>query len=63
MFPLQQTLFQEPDGLFDYVSQAKVLELSESGENASPDTEQVLNLVTCSYEWDGARNIVVAVRD
>lgn len=63
MFPFQQTLFQEPDGLFGYVSQAKALELFENGENASPDTEQVLTLVTCSYEWDGARNIVVAVRD
>lgn len=63
MFPFQQTLFQEPDGLFGYVSQAKALELFENGESISPDIEQVLTLVTCSYEWDGARNIVVAVRD
>lgn len=39
------------------------LELFENGENAFPDTAQVLTLVTCSYEWDGARNIVVAVRE
>lgn len=63
MFPFQQTLFQEPDGLLDYLTQAKALELFDNGERISPDAEQVLTLVTCSYEWDGARNIVVAVRD
>lgn len=26
------------------------------------DLEQVLALVTCSYEWDSARNVLVAVR-
>lgn len=27
------------------------------------DVKQVLTLVTCSHEWNGARNIAVAVRD
>lgn len=62
MFPFQQVSFQEPDGLFSYVMQAKSLELFDNGEIlAADDIKQVLTLVTCSYEWDGARNIVVAI--
>ena len=63
MFPFQQVSFQEPDGLFSYIAQAKALELFDNGKNpAADDLKQVLTLVTCSYEWNGARNIVVAVR-
>ena len=64
MFPFQQVSFQEQDGLFSYIAQAKDLELFDNGENpAADDVKQVLTLVTCSYEWNGARNIVVAVRE
>lgn len=63
MFPFRQTVFQEPDGLSQYLSQAKALQLFENGQTIAADPEQVLTLVTCSYEWDGARNIVVAVRE
>lgn len=64
MFPFQQVFFQEPDGVFSYVAQAKALELFDNGENPSvDDVGQVLTLVTCSYEWNGARNIVVAVKE
>lgn len=64
MFPFQQVSFQEPEGLFSYLTQAKAMGLFDNGENpAAGDVEQVLTLVTCSYEWNGARNIVVAVRD
>ena len=64
MFPFQQVSFQEPDGLFSYIAQAKALELFDNGKNpAADDVKQVLTLVTCSYEWNGARNIVVAVRE
>jgi sortase B len=63
MFPFQQTVFPEPDGLLDYVSQAKAMQLFENGVTAPHGTGQVLTLVTCSYEWKNARTIVVAVRE
>lgn len=64
MFPFQQASFQEPDGLLSYLTQAKRLQLFDNGKIlAADDVKQVLTLVTCSYEWNGARNIVVAVRD
>ena len=63
MFPFRQTVFQEPDGLSRYLSQAKALQLFENGQTVAPNPKQVLTLVTCSYEWDGARNIVIAVRE
>jgi sortase B len=63
MFPFQQTQFAGTDGIMDYVSQAKALQLFENGVSASGDTGQVLTLVTCSYEWENARMIVVAVRE
>lgn len=65
MFPFQQVSFQEPDGLFSYIMQAKGLQLFDNGKTLAADdaVKQVLTLVTCSYEWNGARNIVVAVRE
>lgn len=52
------------DGLLSYLTQAKRLQLFDNGKIlAADDVKQVLTLVTCSYEWNGARNIVVAVRD
>ena len=62
-FPFQQAVFQQPDGLFQYIQQAKTLELFGNGVSASPGVSQALTLVTCSYEWNGARTIIVAVRE
>lgn len=59
-------LFQQADfsgkiGLEAYVRQAKDLGLFETGESC--DTlAPVLILVTCPYEWDCARNVLIAVR-
>lgn len=63
MFPFRQTVFQEPDGLSQYLSRAKGLQLFENGQMIGSGPKQVLTMVTCSYEWDGARNIVIAVRE
>lgn len=64
VFPFQQAFFPEPDGLAEYVRQAKRLELFDNGETFDIDeADQVLTLVTCSYEWSGARNLVIAVRE
>lgn len=61
MFPFQQAEFAGKTGLLDYVKQAKSLGLFGTGALCD-DPEQVLTLVTCSYEWESARNVVVAVR-
>lgn len=62
MFDFQQTVFQEPDGLQEYLS--KAAERKVSGNKADEkNPAQLLTLVTCSYEWDGARTIVIAVRE
>ena len=63
MFPFQQAEFQDMEGLWDYLLQAEALGLFEIRENdKSEEAEQVLTLVTCSYEWKNARNVVVAVK-
>lgn len=63
IFPFQQAEFQDMKGLRDYLLQAKALRLFEIRENdKSEEAEQVLTLVTCSYEWKNARNVVVAVK-
>lgn len=63
MFPFQQADFSEAGGLQDYVIQAKGLGMFEMGEDAEVmEADQVLTLVTCSYEWKDARNIIVAVK-
>lgn len=61
MFPFQQAEFSGETGLLEYVRQAKSLGLFGTGELCG-DPEQVLTLVSCSYEWESARNVVVAVR-
>lgn len=62
MFDFRQTVFREPDGLQAYLQKAEALRVSgETGTDTNP--VQVLTLVTCSYEWDGARTIVIAVRE
>ena len=63
MFPFQQADFSEAGGLQDYVIRAHALGMFEMGEDAAVmGADQVLTLVTCSYEWKDARNIIVAVK-
>lgn len=61
MFPFQQVKFTEPDSLEAYLQQAKTLSLFETGNSAATATK-ALTLVTCSYEWQEARTVVVAAR-
>ena len=51
----------EPDELREYVELAKTQALFETGEDAV-ECRAALTLVTCAYDWDGARNVVIAVR-
>lgn len=60
MFPFQKTNFQDENDLMAYVKQAKKLGLFET-EEIYDVPPHILTLVTCSYEWNGARNVVVAV--
>ena len=63
MFPFRQADFSEAGGLQDYVIRAKGLGMFEKGEDTEVmEADQVLTLVTCSYEWKDARNIIVAVK-
>lgn len=61
MFPFQQTDFTAPDGLKEYIRQAKSQSLFKVGSEAE-DGVRTLTLVTCSYEWQDARTVVVAVK-
>ena len=61
MFDFQRTSFQSPQELEAYVQQAKEVALFETGVDGI-GCEETLTLVTCSYEWKQARNILVAVK-
>ncbi|URW88024.1 class B sortase [[Ruminococcus] torques] len=61
MFDFQQTSFHSPQELEAYAAQAKALSLFETGV-AGAGCETTLTLVTCSYEWKEAWNILVAVK-
>ena len=61
MFDFQRTSFQSTQELEAYVQQAKELSLFETGGDGI-GCEKTLTLVTCSYEWKQARNILVAVK-
>lgn len=61
MFDFQRTFFQSPQELEAYVQQAKAVALFETGGDGI-GCEKTLTLVTCSYEWKEARNILVAVK-
>ena len=61
MFDFQRISFQSPQELEAYVAQAKALSLFETGVDGI-GCEKTLTLVTCSYEWKQARNILVAVK-
>lgn len=60
-FPFTKADFPDEDSLQKYVKLAKSQELFETEENVA-NCHTVLTLVTCAYEWDGARNVVIAVR-
>ena len=61
MFDFQKESFHSPQELEAYVQQAKALALFETGIDGA-GCEETLTLVTCSYEWKQARNILVAVK-
>ena len=61
MFDFQQVSFQNQREAEAYVEQAKELALFETGVDGI-GCEKTLTLVTCSYEWKEARNILVAVK-
>ena len=61
MFDFQQISFHSSQELEAYAAQAKALSLFETGV-AGASCETTLTLVTCSYEWKEARNILVAVK-
>ena len=60
-FPFTKADFPDSESLKKYVELAKSQELFETGENVA-DCHTVLTLVTCAYEWDGARTVVIAAR-
>ena len=61
MFDFQQASFRSLQELEAYAAQAKALSLFETGVSGA-GCETTLTLVTCSYEWKEARNILVAVK-
>lgn len=61
LFPFQQQL---PDAaaVQEYLKAAKQREVFETGDDYLRGIcDKVLTLISCSYEWSGARNIVLAV--
>lgn len=61
IFPFQQVDFAGEGSLKEYVRQAKGLGLFETRELCNVSAP-VLTLVTCAYEWEEARTVLVAVR-
>lgn len=60
-FPFTKVDFPDEASLKEYVELAKSQEVFETGENVA-ECHSVLTLVTCAYDWDGARTIVIAVK-
>lgn len=60
-FPFTKADVSEPDALRAYVDLAKTQALFETGEDVTK-CHAALTLVTCAYDWDGARTVVIAVR-
>lgn len=58
---VQMVDFPDEASLQEYVELAKSQEVFETGENVA-ECHGVLTLVTCAYEWNGARTVVIAVR-
>lgn len=61
MFDFRQVYFGNCGLLDSYLAAARSLQVCGNDRLSPENTEQVLTLVTCSYEWDEARNIVIAV--
>ena len=61
MFDFRQAYFGNRGQLDSYLAAARSLQVCGNDRISPENTLQVLTLVTCSYEWDGARNIVIAV--
>lgn len=59
-FPFQQVKLSDENGVEEYVQRANQMALVETGEKGI-DSKQAITLVTCSYEWQEARTIIVAV--
>lgn len=60
-FPFTKADFPDETSLMEYVELAKSQEVFETGENVA-ECHSVLTLVTCTYDWNGARTVVIAVR-
>lgn len=60
-FPFTTVDFPDEASLKEYVELAKSQEVFETGENVA-ECHKVLTLVTCAYDWDGARTVVIAVK-
>ncbi len=61
LFPFQQKL-ADAEAVQEYLKAAQQREVFETGDDYLKCIyDKVLTLVTCSYEWSGARNIVLAV--
>lgn len=60
-FPFTKAEFPDEASLQEYVELAKSQEVFETGENVEV-CHSVLTLVTCAYEWNGARTVLIAVR-
>lgn len=61
-FPYQTTNFDESFTKDDYLKMAKELSMYEIETPSSENISQMITLVTCSYENDDSRNVVIAVR-
>ena len=60
-FPFTKVDFPDEAGLKEYVELAKSQEVFETGEDVA-ECHSVLTLVTCAYDWNGARTVVIAVK-
>ena len=61
LFPFQQKL-ADAEAVQEYLKAAKRREVFETGDDYLKGIcDKVLTLISCSYEWSGARNIVLAV--
>lgn len=61
MFDFRRTSFRNVQEMEVYIAQAKAMSLFETGVTGA-GCETTLTLVTCSYEWKEARNILVVVK-
>lgn len=60
-FPFTKVDFPDETSLKEYVELAKSQEVFKTGENVA-EYHSMLTLVTCAYDWNGARTVVIAVK-